>query len=313
MNDSEIPTVTAPAISGPKRPKRRRKRILGLVGGVFLAFLLDLAAGSLLMAPKQCRLDPPTGAANAVESVEFPSGSGAAVRGWLIPAAGPRGVVILMHGVRANRQTMLNRVRFLHEAGYAVLLFDFQAHGETAGKHITFGYLESRDAAAAVDFVREKFPGAKIAVLGVSMGGAAALLARPPLAVNAMIVESVYPTITQAIEDRLSVRFGPWGKFGAPLLSWQLKPRLGIGAEDLSPIRSAGQITVPKLFLAGSADRLTTLPESQALFDAAAQPKELWIVPGAGHEDLHEFAPDDYEKRVLAFLAKNFENKASPL
>jgi fermentation-respiration switch protein FrsA (DUF1100 family) len=210
-----------------------------------------------------------------------------------------------MHGVRANRLTVLNRVSFLHAAGYSVLLFDFQAHGETVGRHITYGYLESRDAAAAVAFVHQKDPAAKTAVLGVSMGGAAALLASPPLPVNALIVESVYPTITQAIEDRLIVRLGPWGRFGAPLLSWQLKPRLGIGVEDLCPIRSAAKITVPKFFLAGGADRLTTAEESQALFDAAAGPKQLWIVPGAGHQDLHAFAPAEYERRVRAFLAES--------
>jgi fermentation-respiration switch protein FrsA (DUF1100 family) len=40
------------------------------------------------------------------------------------------------------------------------------------------------------------------------------------------------------------------------------------------------------------------------LFDAAAGPKQLWLVPGARHEDLREFAPADYEQRVLAFLAE---------
>jgi len=49
------------------------------------------------------------------------------------------------------------------------------------------------------------------------------------------------------------------------------------------------------------------LAESQALFDAAAEPKQLWIVPGAGHEDLRAFAPEAYEKKVLAFLAENLK------
>ena len=58
-----------------------------------------------------------------------------------------------MHGVRANRLVMLARARFLHKAGYAVLLFDFQAHGESSGKRITFGHLEGLDASAAVTFL----------------------------------------------------------------------------------------------------------------------------------------------------------------
>jgi alpha/beta superfamily hydrolase len=51
-----------------------------------------------------------------------------------------------MHGVRANRLSMVERARFLSYAGYSVLLFDFQGHGESTGQHITFGYLESKDA-----------------------------------------------------------------------------------------------------------------------------------------------------------------------
>jgi alpha-beta hydrolase superfamily lysophospholipase len=302
--DNSVP-ATPPA--EPRLPGRRRKIIIGLLAGLGLGLGLDWEAGSLLIAPHQGRMERPAGVGYTVESVAFPSASGAVVQGWLVPAPAARGTVILMHGVRADRRTLLNRVRFLHEAGYAALLFDFQAHGETPGKHITFGYLESRDAAAAVTFIRQKHSGEKIAVLGISMGGSAALLAQPPLAADALIVESAYPTIEQAVEDRLMVRFGPWGKYGAPLLTWQLKPRLGIGVEDLRPIRAAGRITAPKFFLAGSADRLTTLPESQALYDAAAGPKQLWIVPGAQHEDLHEFAPAEYEKRVLAFLAENLK------
>jgi pimeloyl-ACP methyl ester carboxylesterase len=210
-----------------------------------------------------------------------------------------------MHGIRANRLQLVNHAEFLFHAGYSVLLFDFQAHGESLGKHITAGYLESRDAAAAVEFARQKFPNRKICADGFSMGGAAAVLAKPPLRVDAMILQSVYPDIGQAITDRLESRFGWFGKFGTPFLTRQLKPRLGFGPEDLCPIQQVGKITVPKFFIAGTADRDTTLPESKALFNAAAEPKQLWLLEGAGHVDMLAFAKTEYEKRILDFLAKN--------
>jgi fermentation-respiration switch protein FrsA (DUF1100 family) len=195
----------------------------------------------------------------------------------------------------------------LHRAGYAVLLFDFQAHGESPGKLVTFGYLESRDVAAAVDFVGENYPGRNVGLIGFSMGGAAALLAKPELRVKAMVLEAVYPRIRQAVEDRLIYKFGFPAKWGAPLLTWQLRPRLGIGTDGLRPIENARQITIPKLFLAGTADRLTPLEESEELFHAAAKPKFFWKVKGAGHQDLHAFAGREYEKRVLRFLEANLE------
>ncbi|MBV8653444.1 MAG: alpha/beta fold hydrolase, partial [Alphaproteobacteria bacterium] len=130
----------------------------------------------------------------------------APVRGWFIPGPPDGAVVIVMHGIRDDRRGMLGRARFLEAAGYSVLLFDFQAHGESPGEAITFGYRESRNAAAAVDFVRRKRPGARIAVIGISLGGAATVLASPPLPVDAMVLEAVYPTIEDAIADRTAIR-----------------------------------------------------------------------------------------------------------
>ena len=68
------------------------------------------------------------------------------------------------------------------------------------------------------------------------------------------------------------------------------------------PIRQVGKITAPKLFVAGTADSETTLPESQALFDAAADTKQLWLVAGARTCDMLSFDKSEYEKRVLDFL-----------
>jgi len=287
----------------------RLKRKLKIVTcGIFVAaggfLLFAWHEGSVLVAPSNREIGKPP-LDLPVQAVQFQSSSGAMVHGWLLSGQPGKGVVILMHGIRGNRWELVNHARFLFHAGYSVLLFDFQAHGESIGKHITAGYLESRDAAAAVDYVHQTFPGEKVCVNGFSMGGAAAVLANPPLQVNGMILESVYPTIQQAVEDRLEVRFGWLGKLGTPFLTWQLKPRLGFDASSLRPIQQVGKITVPKFFIAGTGDQLTTLKESKDLFNAAAEPKQCWWVSGAEHVDLRAIAKAEYEKRVLEFLARN--------
>ena len=234
--------------------------------------------------------------------VQFQSSSGTTIHGWLIPGVKGAGAIALMHGVRSNRLSMLARARFLSQAGYTVLLFDFQAHGESQGKHITFGKLESKDAEVAIQFLRQNAPGEKIGVVGESMGGAAAILASPPLNADAMILEMVYPTIEEAVSNRIATRFGNWSRILTGLLVLQLRPRLGINPEELRPIDSVGGITCPKLFIAGSKDRYTPLEESQRLYDTAAAPKEFWVVEGAGHQDLHNAAKTEYENRVLSFF-----------
>ncbi|HST54044.1 MAG TPA: alpha/beta fold hydrolase [Pyrinomonadaceae bacterium] len=237
-------------------------------------------------------------------AVEFHSDSGATLRGWFLPGEKGKGAVVLMHGVRGSRLNTLSRARFLSAAGYTVLLFDFQAHGESGGEHITTGYLESRDARAAVDFVRAQAPGERIGVVGVSMGGAAFALAEPAPDVQAVVFELVYPTIEQAIDDRLRLNLGGWAVVFRPLMTAQLRLRLGISARDLHPIDHVARVAAPKLFIAGADDRHTTLEESRQLFAAATEPKELWVVDGAHHQDLHELKGNEYESRVLGFFEK---------
>ena len=207
----------------------------------FIALLVGAACGAVLLAGSFLT-SPATQAIGNLppdlngRPVEFQSNSGATIHGWFLPGQPGKGGVILMHGVRANRLSMVARARFLSRAGCAVLLFDFQAHGESTGKHITFGSLESKDAQAAVNFLRENAPGNKIAVIGVSLGGAATILASPPLQVDAVVLEMVYPTIEEAISDRLAIKLGRMGRVFTPLLALQLRPRLGIRPNELRPI-----------------------------------------------------------------------------
>jgi pimeloyl-ACP methyl ester carboxylesterase len=242
-------------------------------------------------------------------AVEFGSPSGATIRGWLLPGKKGAGAVALMHGIGGSRLDMVPRARLLSAAGYTVLLFDFQAHGESAGERITVGYLESRDARAAVEFLRESAPGERVGIVGVSMGGAAALLASPPVEAQAVVLEMVYPTIEQAVSNRLTMRLGGWAGALTPLLTAQLRPRLGFGPEDLRPVARVGELRMPKLFIAGAEDRHTTLRESEQLFEAAAEPKEFWAVEGAAHVDLYTAAGREYERRVLGFLGRHLRQE----
>jgi uncharacterized protein len=269
---------------------------LVLVGGLGASWVV----GASLCAPCNHAVAAP--ADLAVAPVTFPSKSGATIHGWLLGSETNRAVVILQHGIHGSRAELVGRARFLSEAGYAILMFDFQGHGESTGSRITFGYLESRDSQAAVAFAKARFPGKPIAVIGLSLGGAAAALAEPPLDVQAFVFEMMYPTVVEATKDRIAMRFGPPGRLLSPLLTAQLKWRIGCTTDDLRPIVNVEKITAPKLFIAGTEDRDTTLAESKEIFARAADPKTFATFEGARHEDLLAFAPDRYKKTILDFL-----------
>src|SRR5215204_4488473 len=271
------------------RMKRLKLAIVILCVALVLGTSVLWYVGSALSASANQTLGSPP-ADLAAQPVLFPSASGSTFHGWLLSGKPGRGVIVLLHGLRSNRQSMVSRAQFLSRAEFSVLLFDFQAHGESAGRHVTFGYLESKDVQAAVQIVRERLPGEKIGVLGVSMGGAATLLAHPPLEVDAAV---------------LKMGLGEWGGWLSPALSLQLKPRLGVWAEELRPIDHVGGMTAPKLFIVGEEDQHTTLEESRRMYEEAGEPKEMWVVAGAAHIDLHAHVEEEYERRVLAFFERN--------
>lgn len=272
-----------------------------LVAGVAVFAVQCTSVGGAGLA-----LGPPPADLRA-EGVSFRSGAGTTIRGWFAPGRLGAGAILLLHGIGASRLDMVGRARFLEAAGYAVLLIDFRGHGESSDARPTYGALESRDARAALDFLRGAAPGERVGVIGISMGGAAALLGAAPLAVDALVLESVYPSIDDAVRDRLRAWLGPVGGALAPgAMAW-LFPRDGVTPRQLRPIDRIAELTAPVFVLAGAADRYTTLPESRALFERAPEPKEFWAVADAAHEDLYAFAPAEYEQRVGTFLARHLQ------
>jgi pimeloyl-ACP methyl ester carboxylesterase len=271
------------------------------------------ASGCMLASPARSNVGAPPAELGAV-NVVFPSASGSEIHAWYSRGRPGEGAVLLLHGVGENRSAMLARAQFLHRDGFTILAPDFQAHGESPGEHITFGALESLDAAAAMSFLRTTAPGERIGVIGVSMGGAATLLGPGPLRANAFVLESVYPTIRDAVSDRLGAWFGPLGGVARWFTSAVIDvvgSDAGVSEAQLQPIERIGRIDAPLLLLAGTADRYTPLVEAESLYAHAPVRKSFWAVVGAGHEDLHEYDPAGYERRVGNFLSLNLRAAAA--
>jgi len=172
------------------------------------------------------------------------------------------------------------------------------------GKHLTFGYLESRDARAAVESLSQLVPGERIGAIGCSLGGAAIILGEEPLRVDAVVLEAVYPTIAEAVANRVRMRLGSLSDILTPALLAQLDWRLGITPDDLRPLEKIQSLHSPVLVIAGAEDKHTLLAESKRLFDAASEPKEFWVIEGAAHVDFYAFAREAYAQRILSFFEK---------
>jgi uncharacterized protein len=289
---------------------------LPIAGAVLVLLALggSWVIGGLLVMPAHRKVAPPPSDLNAVD-ITLASMSGARIHGWWCEKTGSHATILLFHGVRGDRRTMLGRAKLFRDAGFSVLLIDFQAHGESRGSHISFGHLERHDVSASLDFVRQKYPAHLIGVVGSSLGGASTLLGAPR-EIDALVLESVYPTIDEAVDDRTRMRLGPFGFILTKLLLLQIQPRLGISPAELRPIDKIAQFTCPILIISGDKDRHTTLPETKRLFACANEPKELVVFQGAAHIDLLEHDQKLYEEKVLGFFQRLFatprDSKTTP-
>jgi alpha-beta hydrolase superfamily lysophospholipase len=279
-----------------------RITLVGSVAAILLMAVVAWVLGSKLVEPQNHAVSLPAGFDAQIASIP---GSGHAVAGWWVDRGGESPVVLLLHGVRADRLAMVSQAQLLTRHGFSVLLIDLQAHGETPGESITLGYRESADVVAARDWIRSRAPGRRIGVIGTSLGGASVLLAPPPSGFDAVVLEAVYPRVWRAVENRIRIRLGGLAPALTPLLMMQLQPRLHISESDLEPIRSIGRLGAPVLVVAGSRDEHTTLAESEELFAAASAPKLLWVVEGAKHQDFSRYDPAGYEEHVVDFLIRS--------
>ena len=103
---------------------------------------------------------------------------GTRIAAWWLDQGTGSPAVLLLHPIRADRSTMMPRARLLVRHGFSVALIDLQAHGETPGAAITFGWRESADVRSALSWLRREVPGRRIGVIGCSLGGAAVYVSR---------------------------------------------------------------------------------------------------------------------------------------
>jgi pimeloyl-ACP methyl ester carboxylesterase len=274
------------------------------IGALCLAagLVLSWAAGSLLVGGSAGDV-PPAAAPARDFRLRTPDGLDLAATYW--PGArADAPAILLLHGVNASRRQTAPTAAWLATLGYAALTVDLRGNGQSPPVEHGFGLTEATDARAAFDWLEAQQRGAPVAVIGSSMGGAAALLGPSgPLPADALVLQAVYPDIRLAIRNRIAHRLGaPPARLLEPLLSFQSLPRLGVWPSALSPRAAIRRFRGPVFVIGGGEDRSTPPAETRALFDAAPGPKRLWLVPGRGHAAMGDLADPPYRTRLRAFL-----------
>jgi uncharacterized protein len=230
------------------------------------------------------------------------------LRGWLLPAAGQRAIVML-HGIDGHRWDAYHGVpelaRLYVRAGFDVLTFDLRAHGESGGQRIGLGWLEREDVRAAVALLRARGiqPG-HIGLWGQSFGGGTALLAAAVISeVGAVVTDSAFADVRPLLEREMRA------KTGAPPVFMPGVTAFGKLLHGLDLAVIAPELAVPRIaprptfLIHGDADSRIPVEHAYRLRAASAHPRDqFWIVPGAEHVLSFAARPPEYVARVLGFF-----------
>ena len=246
------------------------------------------------------------------EAVAFPSAGDALLRGWWMYRADSKRVVITCGGYRGHRADMLGIAAALWRDGSNVLIFDYRGHGELAGTPVTLGYQELQDLLSAVDYVKSRVPDAAVGVIGYSMGGSVAIMGAARCQdIRAVVADSPFAlqreVVRFAMNRVLRLPHGPL----LDLVDVLLGHLVGYHFRDVEPLSEVGRIAPrPLLLIHGENDTVTDPRDSQALYDAAGAPKDLWITPGVEHCGTYFIDRAYYCARIATFFRQAFERPA---
>jgi uncharacterized protein len=216
-----------------------------------------------------------------------------------------RATVIVLHGISSCKETQLGRAKVLADAGYASLLLDLRAHGQSEGDYCTFGFYEKYDLQSVLDTLLVRFPQRPVAVWGASLGGAVALQA---MGLDQRFAFGVVESTFDEFEN-VAVEYGADLMFGIrsrALTRHVTAKSAGIAHFDpaaVKPVESACRITCPVLFIHGTDDDKIPISFGRRNFDATQSAEKQWIeVGGGGHNDLWRVAAETLPGQVSQFL-----------
>ncbi len=289
----------------------RRPLVLGLVAVALVVVAvwvaIPAARAVLLLTTNPIRSVPVSPSGLPVESVSFSASDGVSLRGWFVARSTRAPSIILVPGFQADRVSMLPYARFLHAAGFNVLLYDSRGTGDSGGA-FSLGIREVNDVSGAVAYLdhRRGLRDHRYGLLGVSLGAGVGIVAAAHLpAIIGVVADSAYVD-QRAVVDRLdTLHLGAIAVPLAPVAPWVVDRMLDAHLASFSPLHAVSKISPRALLLIHSRHDMnptTPLRGALALDRAAGPPVSLWIAPRGGHAGALAAQPTPYRRHVVTFF-----------
>ena len=221
------------------------------------------------------------------EDVWFETSDRVRIHGWMIPATGDaqwsasQWLTLYFHGNAGNITYRGDHLAAIRQAGSAVLIVSYRGYGKSEGTPSEEGIY--RDADAAYDYLLAQGVSAdRIVVHGESLGTAAATDLASRRDCGGLVLEAPFPSAA-AVADTILPGIGRY---------------IVSGLETGEKIR---HVHVPVLIIHGDRDQMIDYGLGVKVFEAANEPKQLWTIPGAYHNNLVAAGGAEYVQRLRAF------------
>ena len=265
-----------------------------LVRSIIVVVLLGATGCSgLFFYPSRQIQEGPAVKLFAHRDIEFLAADGVALHGWFFPAANARGSILVLHGNAENLSTHVNSVLWLIREGFNIFIIDYRGYGLSDGEPDLTGVHLDADAALETLFLLSETDRDRVVVLGQSLGGSIAVYtvahSRHRERIRALVIDSAFSSYRRIAREKLS----SFWLFQYPL-SWTVR-------DDYSAERWIGKVSpVPVLILHGLNDPVVPVHHGRILYEAALQPKELWLTARPGH--VQSFADEAVRKQFVRYL-----------
>jgi len=262
--------------------------LYALLGSVIAAYAV--LVGGLYIFQRQLLYFPDTTrpklgvlAALDVREITLTTADGLSLLSWYLPPSDGHPVIAYFHGNGGHIGYRAERLRWFAQAGYGVLMAEYRGYGGNPGTPSETGLVA--DGFAALGFLdREGIPSNRLVIYGESLGSGVAVSLAAQQEIAGLILEAPFTSVAEVAQYHYVVI-----------------PASALVRDRFDSLACIGHIKAPLLILHGGQDRIVPLRFGRALFNAAPEPKELWVAREAGHENLARYGAFE---AVLDFMQR---------
>ena len=315
-------TAVAPA------PKSRTTKVLIALASLILLTMIVLAALPPLIVGGMVNQhitfsETWTGTEYGLDSetLTLTTSDGLSIVAYEVPAEQPKAIIIFLSGLHNPSVTaFFGHARLLHDHGYASVLVEMRARGESEGEVIGLGYKEYLDAQAAVAYIKDqrRYADTPIVAYGLSMGGGAAInaIGQTP-DIDGLITLSAFSAWDELFVDHMGIP-EPLGAVQRPFVRLYTGIKYGWDSRHITPRRQIQNLgDRPVLLIHSTADSQVPYANFERLLAVAPAHVESWVREGDLHfivqpgNFLQPQEDTEYAERILRFLNRHFGGTVS--